>query len=41
MTKLPETGNLRLPHITGDPKANPPIAAIIPVGKPDYTEDSS
>ena len=33
MTKLPETGNLRLPHITGDPKANPPIPPIIPVGK--------
>ncbi len=33
MHKLPETGYLRLPHILGDPKANPPIPAVIPVGK--------
>lgn len=30
---LPETGYLRLPHIVGDPKADPPIPAIIPVSK--------
>jgi predicted DNA-binding transcriptional regulator AlpA len=30
---LPETGYLRLPHIIGDPKAEPPIPAIIPVSK--------
>ena len=30
---LPETGYVRLPQIIGDPKADPPIPAIIPVGK--------
>lgn len=30
---LPETGFVRLPTIIGDPKANPPIPAIIPVSK--------
>ena len=30
---LPEIGYLRLPRILGDPKADPPIPAIIPVGK--------
>lgn len=30
---LPETGFLRLPQIIGDPQADPPIPAIIPVGK--------
>ena len=30
---LPETGYLRLKQIIGDPKANPPIPAIIPVGR--------
>ena len=33
MTQLPETGFLRLPQIIGDPKAEPPIPAVIPVGK--------
>ena len=33
MHALPETGYLRLPHIIGDQKANPPIPPIIPVGK--------
>ena len=33
MHALPETGYLRIPQIIGDPKANPPIPAIIPVGK--------
>lgn len=30
---LPQTGFLRLKQIIGDPKANPPISAIIPVSK--------
>jgi len=30
---LPETGFLRLRQILGDPKADPPIPAIIPVSK--------
>lgn len=29
--QLPETGYLRLSQIIGNPKANPPIPAIIPV----------
>lgn len=33
MNHLPETGFLRLPQIIGDPKAEPPIPAIIPVKK--------
>ena len=33
MVELPETGFLRLPQIIGDPKAKPPIPAIIPVKK--------
>lgn len=33
MHKLPETGFLRLTQIIGDPKADPPIPAIIPVSK--------
>jgi len=28
---LPPAGFLRLPQIIGDPKANPPIPALIPV----------
>lgn len=38
MHKLPETGYLRLSHIIGNPKANPPIPAIIPVGKSTWWE---
>lgn len=30
---LPETGYVRLPQIIGNPKATPPIPAIIPVSK--------
>ena len=30
---LPEIGFLRLHQIIGNPKSNPPVAAIIPVGK--------
>lgn len=33
MHQLPETGFLRLPQIIGDPKAQPPIPALIPVKK--------
>jgi prophage regulatory protein len=33
MHSLPETGYVRLPQIIGNPKAEPPIPAIIPVGK--------
>lgn len=33
MNQLPETGFLRLPQIIGNPKANPPIPAIIPIKK--------
>lgn len=33
MNQLPETGFLRLPQIIGDPKAEPPIPAIIPIKK--------
>jgi prophage regulatory protein len=31
--QLPEVGYLRLSQIIGDPHANPPIPAIIPVSK--------
>ena len=30
---LPEIGYLRLPHIIGDRKADPPIPALIPVAR--------
>lgn len=33
MNLLPATGFIRLPQIIGDPKAEPPIPAIIPVSK--------
>ena len=33
MANIPETGFLRLPHIIGNPKANPPIPAIVPICK--------
>jgi hypothetical protein len=33
MHYLPETGFLRLRQIIGDPKADPPLPAIIPVKK--------
>jgi prophage regulatory protein len=32
MNSLPEVGFVRLPQIVGDPEAEPPIPAIIPVG---------
>lgn len=31
--RLPETGYLRLPQIIGNPNADPPIPAVIPVSK--------
>lgn len=37
-SQLPETGFLRLPNIIGDPKAKPPIPALIPVGKTTWWE---
>lgn len=33
MHQLPQTGYVRLPSIIGNPKAKPPIPAVIPVGK--------
>lgn len=30
---MPETGFLRINQIVGDPKANPPIAALLPISK--------
>lgn len=31
--QLPSTGYIRLPQIIGNPKASPPIPAVIPVSK--------
>jgi prophage regulatory protein len=31
--QLPQTGYVRLPQIIGNPKANPPIPAVIPISK--------
>jgi prophage regulatory protein len=33
MHKLPETGYMRLSQILGDAEAEPPIPAVIPVGR--------
>jgi prophage regulatory protein len=33
MHQLPQTGYLRITQIIGNPKAVPPIPAVIPVGK--------
>ena len=33
MHYLPETGYVRLPQILGNPTAQPPIPAVIPVGR--------
>lgn len=33
MSKLPENGYVKLRDILGDPKASPPIPAIVPVCK--------
>lgn len=33
MSNLPNTGFLRVPQILGDPSAEPPIPALIPVSR--------
>ena len=33
MHRLPESGFLRLAQIIGNPKADPPVPPIVPVGK--------
>ena len=38
MHQLPETGYLRLVQIIGDPSSEPPIPAVIPVGKTTWWE---
>lgn len=38
MNQLPETGFIRLTKIIGNPKAKPPIPAIIPVSKSTWWE---
>ena len=38
MYKLPETGFLRITQIIGNPKAIPPIPAVIPVSKSTWWE---
>lgn len=38
MHQLPQTGYLRLPQIIGNPKATPPIPALIPVSKSTWWE---
>ena len=38
MHQLQETGFLRLPQIIGNPKAQPPTPAIIPVSKSTWWE---
>jgi predicted DNA-binding transcriptional regulator AlpA len=38
MYKLPETGFLRINQIIGNPKAEPPIPAVIPVSKSTWWE---
>ena len=35
---LPITGYLRLPQILGNPKKNPPIPPLIPIGKSTWWE---
>jgi prophage regulatory protein len=36
--QLPETGFLRLPQIIGDKTADPPIPAVIPIGRSTWWE---
>jgi predicted DNA-binding transcriptional regulator AlpA len=38
VSKLPETGFLRLSQIIGNPKSQPPIPAVIPVSKSTWWE---
>lgn len=33
MSSLPKTGFLRLPQIVGNPKADPPVPPLIPIGR--------
>jgi prophage regulatory protein len=35
---LPQTGYVRLPQIVGDPEADPPIPALIPIGRSTWWE---
>jgi len=36
--QLPETGFIRLHQIIGNPKADPPVPGVIPVGKTSWWE---
>lgn len=38
MNQLPQTGFLRLTQILGNPNAEPPLPAIIPIGKTSWWE---
>lgn len=38
VTNLPETGFLRLSQIIGDPKADPPVPALLPVSRSHWYE---
>ncbi|TAN53423.1 MAG: AlpA family phage regulatory protein [Methylococcaceae bacterium] len=38
MHQLPQTGYLRLPQIVGNPKADPPIPAVVPISKSAWWE---
>ena len=38
MSQLPQTGYLRLSQILGNPKGNPPISPLIPIGKSSWWE---
>lgn len=38
MNKLPETGYLRIKHILGDKKSNPPITPLIPICRTTWWE---
>jgi hypothetical protein len=38
ITSLPQTGFVRLSQIVGNPKANPPIPAVIPIGRSTWWE---
>ncbi len=38
MKQLPETGFLRLTQIIGNPKTNPPVPPLIPIGRSSWWE---
>jgi prophage regulatory protein len=38
LIQLPETGFLRLSQIVGNPKAEPPVPAVIPIGRSSWWE---